>query len=446
MRGMWCRQALLPTGWTRNVRITVADDGRIAAIETDVPPLPDDDRCATLLPGMPNLHSHAFQRLMAGFVETRSGPAGDDFWGWRTLMYRLVGSITPEDLTAIAAMAFCEMLESGFTRVGEFHYLHHQPDGTPYADTAEMAAALAQAADATGIALTLLPVFYAHAGFGGTPPQDGQRRFVTDLDGFATLLDASRHAVAPLADAVIGVAPHSLRAVTPEELAALATLDPDGPLHLHIAEQRKEVADCVAWSGQRPVDWLLSNHDVDARWCLVHATHVTPDECSALAASGATVGLCPVTEANLGDGIFPVAAFLAAGGRFGVGSDSNVRIDLAEELRLLEYGQRLTLERRTVLTDADRSNGRTLFDAALVGGQAALGGGSGITIGERADLVALCPTPLDDDDRAIDGWIFARGSVERVWRAGREVVTDGRHAARDAIEARFAEVVRRRLP
>ncbi len=446
MRGMWCRQALLPDGWARNVRITVADDGRIAAIDTDVAPLHDDDRCATLLPGMPNLHSHAFQRLMAGFAETRSGPAGDDFWGWRTLMYRLVGSITPDDLTAIAAMAFCEMLESGFTRVGEFHYLHHQPDGTPYADPAAMAAALAQAADATGIALTLLPVFYAHAGFGGTPPQDGQRRFVTDLDGFATLLDASRHAVAPLADAVIGVAPHSLRAVTPEELTVLATLDPDGPLHLHIAEQRKEVADCIAWTGQRPVDWLLSHHDVDARWCLVHTTHVTPDECSALAASGATVGLCPVTEANLGDGIFPAAAFLAAGSRFGVGSDSNVRIDLAEELRLLEYGQRLTLERRTVLTCADRSNGRTLFDAALTGGHAALGGGSGIAIGKRADLIALRPAPLDDGDHALDGWIFARGSVERVWRAGREVVTDGRHAARDVIDARFAEVVRRRLP
>ncbi|PZO77338.1 MAG: formimidoylglutamate deiminase [Sphingomonas hengshuiensis] len=445
MRGMWCRQALLPCGWARDVRISLAG-GRIAAIDPGVPPLPDDDRCATLLPGMPNLHSHAFQRLMAGLAETRTGPAGDDFWGWRTLMYRLVGSITPDDLAAIAAMAFCEMVESGFTRVGEFQYLHHQPDGRPYADPAAMAAALAQAAEATGIALTLLPVFYAHAGFGGTPPQDGQRRFVTGLDEFATLLDASRRAVATLGDAVVGVAPHSLRAVTPEELALLATMAPDAPLHLHIAEQRREVADCIAWSGQRPVDWLLSHHAVDARWCLVHATHVTAQECSALAASGATVGLCPVTEANLGDGIFPAAAFVGAGGRFGIGSDSNVRIDLAEELRLLEYGQRLTLERRAVLVAGGWSNGRTMFNAARAGGHAALGGGPQIAVGERADLVALRPAPRDAGDRALDGWIFARGSVERVWRAGREVVRDGRHTARDAIEAGFADVLRRRLP
>ncbi len=444
MRGMWCRQALLPCGWARDVRISLAG-GRIAAIDPGVPPLPDDDRCATLLPGMPNLHSHAFQRLMAGLAETRTGPAGDDFWGWRTLMYRLVGSITPDDLAAIAAMAFCEMVESGFTRVGEFQYLHHQPDGRPYADPAAMAAALAQAAEATGIALTLLPVFYAHAGFGGTPPQDGQRRFVTGLDEFATLLDASRRAVATLGDAVVGVAPHSLRAVTPEELALLATMAPDAPLHLHIAEQRREVADCIAWSGQRPVDWLLSHHAVDARWCLVHATHVTAQECSALAASGATVGLCPVTEANLGDGIFPAAAFVGAGGRFGIGSDSNVRIDLAEELRLLEYGQRLTLERRAVLVAGvvERAD-----DVQRGTGRRPCGAGRGpANCGRRACRSGrAAPRPRDAGDRALDGWIFARGSVERVWRAGREVVRDGRHTARDAIEAGFADVLRRRLP
>ncbi|WP_430635194.1 formimidoylglutamate deiminase [Sphingomonas hankookensis] len=426
------------------MRISLAG-GRIAAIDPGVPPLPDDDRCATLLPGMPNLHSHAFQRLMAGLAETRTGPAGDDFWGWRTLMYRLVGSITPDDLAAIAAMAFCEMVESGFTRVGEFQYLHHQPDGRPYADPAAMAAALAQAAEATGIALTLLPVFYAHAGFGGTPPQDGQRRFVTGLDEFATLLDASRRAVATLGDAVVGVAPHSLRAVTPEELALLATMAPDAPLHLHIAEQRREVADCIAWSGQRPVDWLLSHHAVDARWCLVHATHVTAQECSALAASGATVGLCPVTEANLGDGIFPAAAFVGAGGRFGIGSDSNVRIDLAEELRLLEYGQRLTLERRAVLVAGvvERAD-----DVQRGTGRRPCGAGRGpANCGRRACRSGrAAPRPRDAGDRALDGWIFARGSVERVWRAGREVVRDGRHTARDAIEAGFADVLRRRLP
>ncbi|KQM63122.1 MULTISPECIES: formimidoylglutamate deiminase [unclassified Sphingomonas] len=443
MATLWFEQALLPTGWQSRVRFHIAG-GRFTAIEVDAEPGPGELRHGVALPGMANLHSHAFQRLMAGMAEVRSGPDGDDFWSWRDLMYRLVGAITPDDLTAIAAMAFIEMLESGFTRSGEFHYLHHQPGGDPYDDPAEMAFALAAAAAQTGIALTLLPVFYAHGGFGGVPPGDAQRRFVTDLDGFARLHDRTVRAAATLPDAVVGIAPHSLRAVMPDELAALTTMTV-GPIHLHIAEQRKEVRDCIAWSGQRPVEWLLDHAPVDSRWCLVHATHVTDTECRDIAARGAVVGLCPITEANLGDGIFPAASFLAADGRFGIGTDSNVRIDLAEELRTLEYGQRLIRQRRTVLATPARSNGRTLFDAALDGGRQALAGGPALRVGAPADLVELAPAVADDGDRALDRWVFASGRVHRVWRAGVQLVADGRHRDRAAIAARFDVVARRLL-
>ncbi len=449
-------QALLPGGWARDVRLSIAD-GRIAAIETDVEARPGEMRHATALPGLPNLHSHGFQRLMAGLAETRGGPAHDDFWGWRELMYRLVAGLTPDEVAVIAAMAFVEMLEAGFTRVGEFHYLHHQPSGAPYDDPAEMAAAVAGAAAETGIALTLLPVFYAHSGFGGLAPHAGQRRFVNGIDGFAALVAASRGAVAALPDAVVGIAPHSLRAVTPDQLRALEDMAPTGPIHIHVAEQVKEVDDCLAWSGRRPVAWLMDHAAIDARWCLVHATHIEQQELAAIVTRGAVVGLCPVTEANLGDGLFPADAYVAAGGRYGIGSDSNVRIDAAEELRLLEYGQRLGQRRRTVLatasgstasgSTASGSTGRSMVDAALHGGGRALGRDSAIMVGASADLVALTADPLGRGDRVLDRWIFAGGgpTVDAVWRGGRMVVSNGRHHARDVIAARFARVAGRLL-
>lgn len=445
METLWFEQALLPSGWAARVRLSMAG-GRITAIEPGVDPAPTDYRFGTALPGLANVHSHCFQRLMAGLAETRGAGASDDFWSWRDLMYRLVAAIGPDDLHAIAAMAFVEMIEGGFTRAGEFHYLHHQPSGTPFDDPAEMAAAIAAATAETGIALTLLPVFYAHGGFGAQPTSDGQRRFITSLDGYARLIDASRAAVAALDDAVVGIAPHSLRAVAPDELAALATICPDGPIHIHIAEQEKEVADCLAWSGARPVAWLLDHAEVGRRWCLVHATHVDRSEVARIAASGAVVGLCPVTEANLGDGVFAAEAFLAAGGRFGIGSDSNVRIDAAEELRLLEYGQRLTQRRRNVLVEDGFSTGRTLFSGAYQGGAGALGvAPEGLAVGAPADLVALATDPLGVGDRALDRWIFAHGRVDAVWRAGRQVVRGGVHHRRDTIAARFAGVAARLL-
>jgi len=440
--------ALLPGGWARGVRLTLAD-GRIARIETDGAPQPGDARHGCAIPGMPNLHSHAFQRAMAGLTEQR-GPAGDSFWTWREVMYRFVDRLTPDDVRAIAALAYAEMLESGFTRVGEFHYLHHDPDGRPYAERATMSAAIAAAADETGIGLTLLPVFYAHADFGGAPPQPGQRRFLHDLDGYAALLDGARRAVADLPDAIVGVAPHSLRAVTPEELGALEGLGSAGPVHIHIAEQMREVEGCIAWSGRRPVEWLLDHARVDARWCLVHATHMTEGETRALAASGAVAGLCPITEANLGDGLFPAPAFLAAGGAFGVGSDSNVRIDMSEELRLLEYGQRLTARGRNLLAAGPgRATGADLHAGALAGGARALGVADGLAEGLNADIVSL---DLDhpslaaaDADRLLDGLIFSAGreAIDCVWRGGAQVVTGGRHRDRAAIAARYRAALAR---
>lgn len=448
---LWFDQAMLETGWAQSVRLTLAD-GRIESIETGAARRTGEAGGGIAIPGLSNVHSHAFQRGMAGLAEV-AGPAGDNFWTWREAMYLFVDRLGPDDMQAIAELAYAEMLETGFTRVGEFHYLHNDLDGRAYVDPAEMAARIAAAAEATGIALTLLPVFYAHAGFGGLPPVKGQRRFVTDVDGFGRLLDASTVAVASLHDAVVGVAPHSLRAVTPDELAAVAAMT-SGPVHIHAAEQVKEVEDCVAWSGARPVEWLLANAGVDARWCLIHATHLTAEETFALAGSGAVAGLCPVTEANLGDGVFPTADFLNESGAFGVGTDSNVLVDAAGELRALEYAQRLVHRARNVTAgEPGASTGGTLFRRALKGGSQALGApaAAGFAIGQVADIVSLRADHLSlaerQGDALLDGWIFAarESVVGDVWRRGRRVVEAGRHVNRSAIEARYRDVLRRIL-
>jgi len=439
-------QALLAQGWARDVRMGV-QDGLIVSLAAGLPPAPDVERHAVALPGLPNLHSHAFQRGMAGMAEQR-GDSEDSFWTWREVMYRFLDRLTPDHVSAIAAMAYAEMLESGFTRVGEFHYLHHDPQGRTYADPAAMAAAVAEAAVQSGIALTLLPVFYAHAGFGGQPPAPAQRRFITSPDSFAALHAASGAAIRDLPGAVLGLAPHSLRAATPEELGLLAAMGRGAPIHIHVAEQQKEVTDCLAWSGARPVEWLLANVDLGPDWCLVHATHMTEAETAALAKSGAVAGLCPITEANLGDGLFPAPAYIAAGGALGVGSDSNVLIDAAEELRWLEYGQRLNLQGRNVLTPgAGSRSGAFLFSAALQGGARALSAPAGLAEGHSADLVSLDPHHPAligaEGDALLDRWIFAasRGAIDCVWRNGRRVVEGGRHVARDAIAARYAKAL-----
>jgi len=451
MQALWFGTALLPGGWARGVRIT-HESGLIVGVETAVSAQRGDERAAVGLPGLCNVHSHAFQRGMAGLAERR-GPADDDFWTWREVMYRFLAVLDPDDVQAIAALAYAEMLESGFTRVGEFHYLHHDPAGRAYANPAEMAERIAAAARATGIGLTLLPVFYAHADFGGAPPRDGQKRFIHDLDGFAGTMEASRAAVAGLPDANVGVAPHSLRAVTAEELAFVAGLAPDGPVHIHAAEQTGEVEASVAWSGRRPVEWLIENAGLDARWCLIHATHLTDAETDALAASGAVAGLCPITEANLGDGVFPAVRYLAAGGAMAVGTDSNVRIDAAGELCALEYAQRLSLRSRNLLAGAEgQSVGAALFAAALAGGARALGAdGRGLAPGAPADIVALVsghPSLTGrGGDALLDAWIFAAGreAVQSVWRRGRQVVAAGRHLDRARIAGDYRRVLEKVL-
>jgi formimidoylglutamate deiminase len=443
--------ALLPDGWARDVEVAVVD-GMIHAV---VPGAAAGGRpriAGAALPGLPNLHSHAFQRAIAGSTERR-GPANDSFWTWREAMYRFVDHLGPDDIEAISAMAMMEMLEGGFTSVAEFHYLHHDRHGQPYADKAELSTRIVAAAAQTGIGLTLLPVLYAQGGFGGLPTETRQRRFINRIDDYLVLHEKARDAVARLPHGAIGAAPHSLRAVTPETLRALLDADVGGPVHIHIAEQIQEVEACIAWSGRRPVEWLLSNAPVDTNWCLVHATHLTPSEIAALAASGAVAGLCPTTEANLGDGLFEGAAFLAAGGRYGVGSDSNVEISAAQELRWFEYGQRLKDRSRNVATAREgQSTGEALYRAAASGGAQASAQPVGeIACGKRADFVVLDTSHPSlaamEPAQWLDGYVFVAGqsAVTQVYVAGVRVVEGGRHVRRDAIASRFVATMKRIL-
>jgi len=441
--------ALLPQGWERAVAVSVRN-GMIEAVDADAAPPAGAERLAgAALPGLPNLHSHCFQRGMAGLAERR-GPASDSFWTWRQVMYRFLERLDPDDVEAVAALAMVEMLEGGFTSLAEFHYLHHAPGGVPYADRAELAGRIVAAAEKTGLALTLLPVFYAHGGFGGAEPVPGQRRFLNDLDGFLSLREAAAAKVSAIGG-VIGAAPHSLRAVTPDELDGLLRALPDGPLHIHIAEQMREVEECLAWSGRRPVEWLLEHAAVDGRWCLIHATHLTAGERDRIAASGAVAGLCPITEANLGDGLFDAAAYLARGGLIGVGSDSNVEISAPGELRLLEYGQRLAHRGRNLLAAREgQSTGEALYLAALAGGARALGQPVGaIAPGHAADFVVLDtrhPTlAAQEPAHWLDTYVFAAGApaIDRVIVRGRTVVSSGRHVAGEVIRRHYVERMRR---
>lgn len=451
MPAFWSTTALLPDGWGQNVRFTVAA-GRIASIVADTPAQPDDEIHQITVPGLANVHSHAFQRGMAGLAEHRGYGTDrnndDNFWSWREVMYRFLDRLTPDDMEAIAALAYAEMLETGYTHVGEFHYLHNDANGRAYSDPAEMAARIVAAAKATGIGLTLLPVFYAHSNFGGQAPNHGQRRFIHDLDSFARLLETCTSLLSE--GDQLGVAPHSLRAVTPQELAAIISMRPQGPIHIHAAEQQKEVQDSLAWSGKRPVEWLLDHVGLDERWCLIHATHLTDAETDALAASHAVAGLCPITEANLGDGIFPALRFLNAGGRIGTGTDSNILIDPAQELRGLEYSQRLAHQARNVLANATHpSVARRLFEATLAGGGQALDIAPGLRVGHAADFVTLNPVHPAlhgrKGDQLLDNWIFAarNGCIDTVWKHGRKLVSEGRHRDSTAVTARYLTVVDR---
>ena len=448
-RRLFARTALLPHGWARDVAIEIDPSGTIVTVEVGA----DDanaDRCAgPLLPAMPNVHSHAFQRALAGRTG-RSSPAHEDsFWTWRETMYAFLERVDADVLEAVTAQAYVEMAKAGYATVAEFHYVHHDPSGQPYSDPAELSWRIVAAAKEVGLGLTLLPVFYAHGGFGGAALGEAQRRFVQSVESYERLM-AALNGAATERDFVLGVAPHSLRAVAHDELTAIVRFVPNGsPLHIHAAEQKKEVDACVAWSGMRPVEWLLNHAEIDRRWCIVHATHMIDDEARALARSGAVAGLAPTTEADLGDGTFLASAYFDADGAFAIGSDSNTIIDPFAELRQLEWSQRLHLQRRNVLGRGDSSIGAALWARAARGGAQAIGRKTGVIApGHRADFVvmngadpALAGQRSDD---ILDAATFGpcRRPVRDVMSGGVWIVRDGHHARETETFARYRAALR----
>lgn len=449
MQTIFADAALTAEGWRQNVLLRIDETGRIASVEFGSR-AEGAYRVPVLLPAISNVHSHTFQRAMAGLAERRGPKGRDSFWTWREIMYRFLDLLTPDDIEAIAAFAFMEMQEAGFAACAEFHYVHYQPGGTAYDDIGALAGRICAAAQETGIGLTLLPVLYRYGGVDKRPLAGGQQRFGNDLPAFENLLaSAQRHVSALPPDAGLGVAPHSIRAVKPEELKAVSGLLPGRPIHMHIAEQEPEIEEVERAYGRRPVEWLFDTCAIDERWCLIHATHMTRQETDMLARSGAVAGLCPITEANLGDGIFNGPEYRAAGGHLGVGTDSNIRISVAEELRQLEYSQRLRDRARVVLADHGASSGRTLYQAALDGGARALGRRTGsLDVGNWADLVAIDPKSFagfEEDDGRLDGWLFtgSNDAVTDLWSAGRHRVKGGRHVAREVIAGRYLAAMKR---
>jgi formimidoylglutamate deiminase len=454
LQTLYADRALLPEGWAENVALTIDDAGLIEDINCDLasPPQGAQQVNGILLPGIPNCHSHAFQRIMVGLTERR-GSSDDNFWSWRDAMYRSLDKIGPDELQAISAQLYIEMLKLGYTGVAEFHYLHHSQDGSHYSDPAEMSHRVIAAAQTVGIHITHLPVLYCHSDFGEQPPTPGQRRFIHSLDAYQSLLQQLHSRYQGSRNVHLGIAPHSLRAVgaaqLKEAIAAIDSLDNTAPIHIHIAEQQREVDSCIAHSGARPVAWLLDHFDVNERWCLIHATHLAGNECSALAASGAVAGLCPTTEANLGDGLFPAVEYLQQGGHFAIGSDSQVTLSPREELRLLEYGQRLFHQKRTLLADEQQpSVGETLYRGAVAGGARALGLNTGaIRAGARADLLVLDsrhPSLYGKAGSAVlDSWIFAghTNPVNDVMVGGHWSVRDGIHPQQEAVADSFRHMI-----
>jgi formimidoylglutamate deiminase len=447
---IWAASALLRDGWAKSVEISFDAGGNITAVIADTPHA-EGERVELLIPAIANVHSHAHQRAMAGLGE-RGGDSADSFWTWRKVMYHYLERIQPEHLAHIAAQLYLEMLKAGYSCVGEFQYLHHALDGKPYANRAEMSLQCLQAARRVGIGFTALPVLYRYGGFGSAAPLDGQKRFLNDADGFIEIVAALQAATAGDANAAVGIAPHSLRAIDRELLTqVIGAVDDLAAIHLHIAEQTREVDDCLAWCGQRPVEWLYDNFDVGEHWCLIHATHMSAAETAMLAGSGCVAGLCPTTEANLGDGFFNAVEYFAQRGAWAIGSDSHISIDPVEELRWLEYGMRLQTRRRNVLVSPGVSNtGRNLLDGALDGGARACGRRIGrIEIGDRADFLVLDHSHPRlygrSADDLLDSWIFSGNDnlVRDVYIGGRKLIDNGHHADEDEIARNYRDTLDR---
>ena len=448
MQVIHAKQALTPDGWAFDREICIGDDGLIAAVRDRQQP--SDHTVDLALPAPSNLHSHAFQRAMSGLTESR-GPLGhDSFWSWRRLMYRFLDQLTPDDVRVITSLAFMEMMEAGYAAVGEFHYLHHAPGGTPYANPSEMSGQIIEAARAIGIGLTHLPVLYQFGGCDRRPLEGGQRRFGCDLDQFGYLWSAAEKAVlGGERDYAVGVAPHSLRAVDQDGLSACIAMAASSPIHMHLSEQVAEVDEVLAHLGSRPVDWLLDRYRVGPNWSLIHCTHMMPGETQKLARTGAVAGLCPITESSLGDGIFDGVAYTDYGGELGVGSDSNIHVSFFEELCTLEYSQRLRDRGRVAMATPTQSVGRFLFEKAARGGAQAIARNAGvIRPGSLADILGvstdnpwLCNRR---GDAVLDGLVFcgrARDCIRDVWSAGRHQVRDGRHVLRDRIVLDFMQTM-----
>lgn len=449
MTTIWAQQALTADGWAKNVTLDIGDDGRIASISTGSEPV--GQRVGAIVPAPVNSHSHAFQRAMAGITERRGENPTDSFWTWRDLMYRFLDQVTPDQVQAIAALVQMEMLEAGYGTNVEFHYLHHNPDGTSFDNLSEMSDRIAAAAELSGIGLTLLPVQYQYGGCDQRPLGGGQLRFGNDPDRFARLVECARQTLKSLpGDTNLGVAPHSLRAVAPEQLRDAPKLAAGGPVHVHIAEQLPEVEEVLHAWGARPVEWAVDNLPLDERWCMIHATQMTPKETIALARTGAVAGLCPITEASLGDGIFDGVRWMDAGGKISIGSDSNILISLAEEMRVLDTTQRLRDHTRAALADANTSTGRRIFDGICTGGAQSAGRGTGkIAVGEWADLLSLDTDHIDLSglvgDTVLDSFAFTGDNrmVSDVWSAGRHMVKGGQHIHRAEITKAYRKAVSR---
>ena len=436
------KTALLANGWASDVSIKIDNVGDIVDIQTGV----QDASSGCLIAGLANCHSHAHQRAMAGLAETASSN-NDSFWTWRKTMYQFIDTMQPHQLRAIAAQLYLEMLTAGYTHVAEFQYLHHQRNGQHYNDIAEMSLQTLCAAQEVGMGITSLPVHYQYAGFGGQKITDQQARFFNTPDSLLKIVDSLKTASNNNQNANVGIAGHSLRATSKERFSEVLNglMSSDTPVHMHIAEQVKEVEDCLEWSGSRPMDYCLDNFDVDSNWCLIHATHMSESETLRLAQSGAVAGLCPSTEANLGDGFFNATSYLAANGKLAIGSDSHISTSPIEELRWFEYGQRLLSKSRNQLSGGvNRSTGRNLFEIATAGGARACGHNAGvIEVGKRADLLVLdCDSPLlveRHEDQLLDSWIFSGNSnvISDVYVGGQHLIRDGQHPLKERINQQF---------
>jgi formimidoylglutamate deiminase len=449
-RRIYCRTLLQGDQWRNDVILILDVGGVITRIEQGLPSSADLCIYGIVVPGMPNVHSHSFQRLLAG----KTGPGGnqnDSFWSWREAMYRYANGLSPDQFMSVTAWVFVQMLKAGFTSVAEFHYVHHQPGGASYANPAEMSERLFEAAAQSGMAMTLLPVLYCSSGFGHSKATKIQKRFTNSPERYLDLVNRCQEVIRDKNLLGLGMAPHSLRAVPASALQEVFRCWPveNSPVHIHIAEQPAEVNACLEYTGLRPVEWLLEEYSVDHRWCLVHATHMSGSELRSAAASGSVAGLCPTTEADLGDGVFPAEDWINAGGQFAIGTDSNVRISVAEELRLLEFNARLGSGRRNVLTGVNTTCGRFLYQQSARAGGLAIGQPVGVLeSGFRADLLELDGNHelLFDQspDIALDTWIFAgsRSMINSVWVAGNPVIENGLHAGEQALRAAYSKVVK----